>query len=111
MLETGKLPQMGVDRATSAQLLAACNWQRNLAALSETQPEVAPLLVAEVEWVFGRDGALTAQQGGKWWGGCSVPQAAAEELLRTLEITSAMACFLAPAHGAQVATALRRLKA
>jgi len=42
-----------------------------------------------VEWLFARDGALTARENGKWWGGCPVPAKAAEELLRTLDITIA----------------------
>jgi len=75
-----------------------------------TQPELSRAAELDVEWVFARDGAMTAMQAGKWWGGCSVPQAAAEELLRTLEITGGMACFLAPAHAAQISFALRAMR-
>lgn len=89
------------------------NWQRNLEALAGTQADLAGSLSpmnAGIEWVFARDGALTALEDQKWWGGCSVPLKAAEELLRTLEITASTACFLVPSHWGQIETALRRLK-
>jgi hypothetical protein len=113
MLELESATQTTVDAPKSARLGAMRNWQRNLEALAGTQAELAGSLApmdAGIEWVFGRDGSLTALEDQKWWGGCSVPLKAAEELLRTLEITAATACFLAPFHSAQIEIALRRLE-
>jgi len=114
MLELESGTQSQLQSRSSAEIQSASNWRRNLLALRQTQEELAQSLVnakLDVQWVFARDGALTAFENGKWWGGCSVPAKAAEELLRTLQITTSLACFLAPAHPAQLAFALRRLKA
>jgi hypothetical protein len=103
-----------IETATaSAALQAEDNWKRNLPALGKTQNALAASLTQinpQVEWIFARDGSLTALVNGKWWGGCSVPSKAAQELLKTLQITAPVACFLAPSHPAQIAFALRRLK-
>src|SRR4051812_34560819 len=96
-LESGN--SMVIEAACSASLEAARNWKRNLAALATSVAQINP----QTEFVFARDGALTALQDGKWWGGCSVPEKAAEELLQTLNITSPVACFLCPTHSAQIA--------
>src|SRR4051812_36646301 len=99
--------------ASAAARQANFNHQQNVGGLRETQPELTALRSNEVvEWVFARDGSLTAlDRNGKWHGGCSVPHRAAEELLGSLEISANVACFLAPAHAAQIAIALDRLKA
>src|SRR3954464_7968170 len=98
-----------VEAPTSAARESKRNWQRNLAAITATQSDLAESIAAAncpVEWIFARDGTLTAFENGKWWCGCSVPAKAAEELLKTLQISATMACFLAPSHPAQIAFAL-----
>jgi hypothetical protein len=64
---------------------------------------------ADVEWVFGRDGALTARRGGTWLSGCSLPVRAARQMLETLNCEASIACVLAPVHGAQIEVILDKL--
>ena len=113
MLELETATPIEIESGSSAEVQAASNWKSNLFALAETQKELAGSLKdlsSDVESVFARDGTLTALEKRKWWGGCSVPAKAAEELLRTLQITVSVACFLAPTQPAQISFALRRLK-
>lgn len=91
---------------------------RNLAANREAIAQAGwdlivndPLRSAEDEWVFGRDRSLTFRDAnGAWFIGCSLPRRAAAEMMRKLEITGQVACFLAPSHGAQLRVALDRLR-
>jgi hypothetical protein len=96
--------------ATSAERLAAANFAANCSALLITQPEFGQALLpprGPVEWVFGRDGALTAlDQEGNWVSGCSMPRAAAITMLKKMEVNAACTCFLAPPHAAHLRTAL-----
>lgn len=91
------------------------HFQRNLAALAESQADVAELLpqrLAGLTWTAGRDGALTAQDSaGSWVTGCSLPRRAAEAMLATMQAKRGTACFLAPSHAAQIRVALNRLDA
>ncbi|CAN5498275.1 hypothetical protein BH09PLA1_BH09PLA1_21420 [soil metagenome] len=65
----------------------------------------------ELEWVYGRDGALTARDSeNRWVGGCSIPRRAAMAQLRALSVSGAVACYLAPAHAAAIRVALDRLR-
>ncbi|MBC8109071.1 MAG: hypothetical protein H7Z14_20970 [Anaerolineae bacterium] len=65
----------------------------------------------DLDWTFGRDGALTARDAeGRWITGCSVPSRAAIAQLRKLDVTGTVACFLAPAHGAAIRVALDKLR-
>jgi hypothetical protein len=95
---------------TSAQRLADANFTANRAALSITQPDLARVLLPPrdpVEWVFGRDGALTAlDESGNWFGACSLPKAAAVAMLEKMDVNAACTCFLAPPHAAHLRTAL-----
>jgi hypothetical protein len=98
----------------SARQQATRNWTENLAALGGSQPWLAERLarcVPELEWVFGRDGAVTALDAqGRWLGGCSVPQAASQALLRAFDVHgAAVVCFLTPFHASAVQAALDRL--
>jgi hypothetical protein len=62
------------------------------------------------EWVYGRDGFLTAVDGeGKWWAGCSLPLAAGRSLLKTLEPSTLHNCMLDPAHAGLLRAALGRI--
>jgi hypothetical protein len=63
-----------------------------------------------VEYVYGRDGALTAlDEFGNWWSGCSVPRAAGKAMLKNMDLNMPVACFLAPPHSAQLRLALDKL--
>jgi len=113
MLELETAKPIEIESRNSAQIQAHSNWKINLSALAETQKQLAISLAnlnVQVDWIFARDGALSALENGKWWGGCSVPAKAAKELLRTLQITSSVACFLFPSHPTQISYALQRLR-
>lgn len=96
---------------------AARNWDANLLALHRTQPELAESLRLHdvngsvAEWVYARDGALTAfTEPDAWWTGCSLPRRSAEVMLKTLEISGVVGCFLAPEHAAHLRVALDKLE-
>jgi hypothetical protein len=100
---------------TSANRLAGECWQANLVALAKSQPRLAEALRGEQihvsEWIFARDGALTAFTGpGRWWTGCSLPHRAASTMLRTLEVSGVVGCLLDPPHAAHVRVTLDKLR-
>ena len=73
---------------TLAATQASANLAANRGALAKTQADLpigdAP---ADVEWIFGRDRALTGRDAeGHWFTGCSLPRRAAVEMMRQLEI-------------------------
>ena len=97
---------------TEAALEAAENRAANLCALSISQPELSERLgrwSGEIEWVYGRDGALTVLRDGQWWTDCSVPRRAGEAMLKSLEAKGNVACYLWPAHPVHLKTVLNRL--
>jgi len=119
------------EPATEADELAAGNWRANRAALADStgspradstgSPRAASQadVLAEIEsagpigltWIFGRDGALTAQdESGRWWGKCSVPRATAKALLRTFVAKGTVQCYLDPLHAAEIAAALATIQ-
>ncbi|MGH7176676.1 MAG: hypothetical protein ACREJC_04785, partial [Tepidisphaeraceae bacterium] len=98
---------------TAAERFANRNLKRNLAALSRAQPRLCDVISRDpaLEWVFGRDRSLTAwTTGGLWWSGCSVPTRAARAMLRKLDATGAVSCFLAPPTAASVRVALEAIR-
>jgi hypothetical protein len=48
--------------------------------------------------------------GEKWWAGCSVPSRAAQYMLKTMDVSGPVACFLTPSHPAQLRIALGMLE-
>ena len=65
-----------------------------------------------VRWAFGRDGSLTAfGPDGNWWHGCSVPLAAADAMLASMDVQGRVACLLRPTLASQVRVALRQCRA
>jgi hypothetical protein len=100
---------------TTAQRRACANYLANSSALAITQPQMARALLPPrepVEWVFGRDGMLTAlDDQGDWWSGCSLPRAAGEVMLRQMGVNAPVSCFLAPPHAAHLRIALDKLTA
>jgi len=101
--------------ATLAQQQAASNFARNLEALAQTQRALGRWLneqLLELEWVFAKDRALSAQEpSGQWIGGCSLPRRVAQALLARQEVRGSTACFLAPPHAAALRVALDKLAA
>ena len=89
---------------------AAANLRANLAALADTQPRLAEAVEAapsDVDFVYGRDGYLTAFDGqGHWWSGCSLPKRANAAMLRSLKVNGPISCLLAPPHAASLRVAL-----
>jgi len=96
--------------ATAAARQAFENVAANLSALEATQPQLAGELGDldfNGEWVFGRDGYLTARdEQGKWWSGCSLPMRSARTMLKHLNQDGVVGCMLLPTHAGQIAAAL-----
>ena len=86
----------------------------NCEAIAKVQPEILPLLDPppdNIEFLYGRDGSITAMlPGAKWWGNCSLPRRSAECMFKSLEIRGVLGCFLSPVHAAQIRAALDRLE-
>lgn len=99
------------DAATSASHLAAANWAANRAALATNHPHLAGLSpVDHLTFTYARDGSLTAvHPDGAWHLSCSVPRAAAKEMLKSLDARGNVACFLDPRHAAALRVALDKL--
>lgn len=106
------LPEFDAD-PSKASIEASGNFESNLAAIALTQPRIADIARSasiDLEWLFGRDGSLTARDAlGKWWSGCSLPRRVAQAVLKPMDASGRVACFLAPAHAAQVRVALQTL--
>jgi hypothetical protein len=100
--------------SSSAERRAAANFLANCSALAHTQPDLAQSVLPprqQVEWVFGRDGFLTAlDEQGDWWSGCSLPRAAGMAMLEKMDVHSPVACFLAPPHAAQIRVVLDKFE-
>lgn len=103
-----------VPPGRAASDVARLNWAANLAAISSTQPALAAMLREEmpaVRWAFGRDASLTAfGPDGKWWQGCSLPLAAADAMLASMDVQGRVACLLRPTLAAHVRVALRHCR-
>lgn len=61
-------------------------------------------------WLFARDGALTANQAGRWWGDNSLPARSAVAMLKDVSGAVAVTCVVAPAHAAQLRALLDRIE-
>jgi hypothetical protein len=96
-----------------AEAAARSNLTANLSALQQVQPTLADQIGPFPEgfqWVYGRDGFLTAlDAAGKWWANCSLPLAAGRALLKSLEPSTLHNCFLDPAHAGLMRAAFERI--
>jgi hypothetical protein len=104
-------PDVRTD-TTAAERLSRQFWESNFRALSRTQPLAAEVLnevQLDVEWVFARDGSLTARENGKWFADCSVPLLAGRSMLRSLPDESVGSCQLMPSHVGLVRAARERM--
>jgi hypothetical protein len=98
---------------TAAAEEAADNFSANLSAIASYQPDLAHRLRGQdgaAEWVFARDGYLTARIDGGWWTHCSVPMRTARELLKKLELIGSLGCMLNPSHAAQIRACFEKLQ-
>lgn len=92
---------------TLASRAARANLRANLNCLSHTQPELAVASCdrESLEWVFARDGFVSAlTSSGTWLADCSVPLLAAQEFFREMRLSGSVVCMLLPTHAAQVLT-------
>jgi hypothetical protein len=105
-------PASSVRLFTAAEAQAQANWSANRAALSQTQPRLGESLddiPPDLTWVFARDGSLTAMTAsGTWWADCSVPLLAGHALLKSLDSSHLMSCYLAPTHAGLLRAARQR---
>ena len=104
--------EMPTER-TDATTQAAANFERNKAALERSWPRAALCLpdhLPELEWLYARDGTLSARHVDRqWFGDCSVPALAAERMFATFRLDQPTAVLLAPTHGQQIRCVLDRL--
>ncbi len=82
---------------------AKANFARNTAAMD------CAMELPALDFMYGRDGSLTAKRDGAWLGGCSVPRRAAELMLRSLVVRGNLACLAMPTHAHQVAVCVERI--
>ena len=102
-----------LECTTAAYVQVAANWQANFSALQSFQLDLASRFSSAPEpqsWIFARDGFLTTRTDATWLSGCSVPLLAARSLLKTLELTGTLGCFLNPSHAAQIRAALEKIQ-
>jgi hypothetical protein len=112
MSQGSAISRVNPPTTTLAEQQAFSNFAANWAALNRTQPHLSiDPLPTDLEWVFGKDRALTLRDSaGNWLTGCSLPRRAAAEMLKHLNVTGLVGCFLAPTHSAQLRVALDRLR-
>ncbi len=101
------------SKTTEAGQAAERNFAVNIGALAATQPQAGwtdldrPRML---EWVFGRDGQLTARTAeGRWWAGCSMPTRVASGQLDQLRHDAAVVAMACPPHAAHVSALLWHL--
>jgi hypothetical protein len=103
--------------ALSASTLAAqrarANIDGNRRSLAITQPSLRLHELANIgEFLFGRDGSLTARDtANQWLSQSSLPLRVAQEILRKFEPHGVTGCLLSPTHAAQIRAALDKLQA
>jgi len=110
-MDTAILPASGI--ATAADRLAAANFRANMAAFGLVRPEWVDRVSADppdIEWVFARDGYLTARGSDGWLSGCSVPLRTGRELLKLLELKGNVGCFLHPTHAGQIRACFEKVR-
>lgn len=99
--------------ATSAARAAGRCLAANLRALRSAQRDLADAverMILDVEWVYARDGSLTAMEHGRrWWAGCSLPKKAASFMLQKADLSANVICFLTPSYAAQLRVCLDRM--
>jgi|GEM_PF-752697 len=111
---SGQPIKIELPPVASADVATAERLERNLSILETLQPKIAQLVRSvptPFQWVFARDGYLTARDGSAWWRGCSVPLLAGREMLKKLELGGAVGCFVCPSHAGEIRACFERLGA
>lgn len=99
-------PALSAAARAASQALA-----RNTVAVALSQPDLAVGRFPEGhEWLFARDGSLTARVDGAWLAGVSLPLRAARQQLKSMDARGPAACFLDPPHAAYLRAALDNLE-
>jgi len=104
--------EIPVSADTAAARQAANHFQINIATLARFQAELIDRLTTDegdIGWMFARDGYLTCRDETRWWSECSVPMRAGRQLLKKLELSGTLGCFLHPGHAAQVRAAFEKI--
>jgi hypothetical protein len=100
---------------SDATTQAAANFELNRAALERVWPRAVialPEHFPDVEWLFARDGSLSARHiDGEWVGGQSVPRLAAQRLYGKFVLSGSTGALLAPTHAQQMVRVLDRTSA
>ncbi len=106
-----EVPLITATTSTTACCAARANFDANRTALQSSQPPLAEAVESiGLEWLFGRDGALTGRdENRRWLAGTSLPRRVANAQLKTFTPTGNVSCFLAPAHAAAIAESLNRM--
>lgn len=97
---------------TEASGLAFHRFADNTDALRATQARLSQRRceLDAAEFVFARDGSLSARTDDRWWSSCSVPSLTAESALKALELQGGVGCFIDPPHAASLRVALDRIR-
>ena len=110
------MDQPAAQNETVGQNRARQNYDCNLSVLELLRRQESNLLphafshTLDLEWVFGKDGFLTAMDSaGQWIAGCSFPKRAAMAMLKKLHLPGPVGCYLAPTHAGQIVAALEIL--
>lgn len=104
------LPQI----TSTAEESARINRSANTDALLKTQPDFSARLpeIQDVFWLRARDGSLSCKLAdGQWLAGNSLPRRTAAYMLRELQVSHVVSCFLDVPHAAFLREALDRLRA
>lgn len=94
---------------------AAQNYHANLAALESIWCRTTlcvPETMPELEWLYARDGALSARHvDGQWLSSVSIPRRSADRMLGKAQVSGSSAVLIAPTHAQQIRVVLDRLTA
>lgn len=93
---------------TAALRQARKNLSSNLSAL-DMKDEHLPALPQDLEFVYARDGFLSARASDGWISGCSLPHRAAQAMCAKLRPNGILLCLLAPNHAGQIRAVLEKL--
>lgn len=110
----GRAPSTIEPEGPNPAGIAQRNWEKAMAALQATQQKESAERLARVqlppaEWVYGRDGSLTARLAEGWLAGTGLPEAAAEQVMAGADATKPALCVVSPTHGQQVREILGRI--
>jgi hypothetical protein len=99
--------------STRALEEAVRNFEINKSALEAVWPRsvfCVPETLAELEWLYARDGSLSARHvDGQWLSQVSIPERAARKMLGKAIVNGSSAVMIAPTHAQQIRAMLDRM--